>query len=84
MKHLRWFTIAAELLLLGGITALGTVWQGSGSVTGAFPFHASSVSLNGSASGGWAMFGLASSAAGLVLLTVSLLWALFETLQERR
>ena len=56
----RWLTIISDCLVLIGLIILGSGWQGSGNLTGALPFHGSSVSLTGSATGLHALLGVPS------------------------
>lgn len=74
----RWLTIISDCLVLIGLIILGSGWQGSGNLTGAFPFHGSSFSLNGSATGIYALLGVPSLLIGLILMVVSLIWTAFD------
>jgi len=78
----RWLTILSDVLVLLGLTILGSGWQGSANVTGAFPFHSSSVSLTGSAGGAHALLGVPSLLIGLILMVISLVWTVFEAVQR--
>ena len=78
----RWLTIVSECLILLGLTVLGSGWSGSASVTGAFPFHSSSVQLTGSASGAHALVGVPSLVLGLGLMVISLVWTSYEAVQR--
>ena len=78
----RWLTIISDCLVLIGLIILGSGWQGSGNLTGAFPFHGSSVSLTGSATGIHALLGVPSLLIGLILMVVSLIWNAVEAVQQ--
>ena len=78
----KWLTIISECLILLGLIVLGSGWNGSASVTGAFPFHSSSVQLTGSASGAHARVGLPSLVLGLGLMVVSLVWTSYEAVRR--
>ena len=80
--NLKWLTILSDGLLLLGLICLGSGWQGSATMTGAFPFHSSAVQLTGGATGTRVLLGLPSLLAGLVLMIVSLVWTIFEALQK--
>jgi hypothetical protein len=77
----KWLAIISDCLILLGIISLGVGWQGNLSVTGALPFHSSTVQLTGSASGGYALLGVPSLLVGLVLLLLSLGWMLVEAVK---
>lgn len=77
----KWLSIIADFLILLGLICLGIGWQGNLSVTGALPFHSSTVQLTGSASGGYALMGVPSLLVGLVLMLFSLGGMLWETLK---
>jgi hypothetical protein len=76
--NLKGLTILADVLILLGLIILGSGWQGSANLTGAFPFHSSSVSLTGSAGGAHALLGVPSLFVGLILMVISLVWTAFE------
>ena len=78
----RWLTIVSNSLLLIGLMILWSGWNGSANVTGAFPFHSSSVSFNGSAAGLHALLGVPILLLGLVLTIVSLVWNIVEAVQR--
>jgi hypothetical protein len=78
----RWLTIISDCLILLGLISLGSGWQGSANLTGAFPFHGSSVQLTGGASGGYVLVGVPSLLIGLILLVISLVWTVFEAVQR--
>ncbi len=78
----RWLTIVSNSLLLIGLMILGSGWNGSANASGAFPFHSSSVSFNGSAGGFYALLGVPALFLGLVLTVVSLVWNIVEAVQR--
>jgi hypothetical protein len=78
----RWLTIISDCLVLIGLIVLGSGWKGSANLSGAFPFHASSVSFNGSATGAYVLLGAPSLLIGLVLMVVSLIWTAIDVLQR--
>ncbi|HXW90826.1 MAG TPA: hypothetical protein VEK33_09800 [Terriglobales bacterium] len=78
----KWLSIISDCLILLGLICLGIGWQGNLSVTGALPFHSSTVQLTGSASGRYALMGVPSLLLGLVLMALSLGWMLWETLKS--
>lgn len=78
----RWLTIISDCLILIGIVILGSGWNGSANLTGAFPFHASSVSFNGSAGGAYALLGVPVLFIGLVLMVASLVWTTVDAVQR--
>jgi hypothetical protein len=80
--NLKRLTILADVLILLGLILLGSGWQGSANVTGAFPFHSSSVSLTGGAGGFHALLGVPSLLIGLILMVISLVWTAFEMVQR--
>ncbi|HYA25940.1 MAG TPA: hypothetical protein VEF05_17390 [Terriglobales bacterium] len=80
--NLKRLTVLADVLILLGLVLLWTGWQGSANLTGAFPFHSSSVSLTGSASGFHALIGFPSLLIGLILMVISLVWTVFEMVQR--
>jgi hypothetical protein len=80
--NLKWVTILSDCLILIGLILLGSGWQGSANVTGAFPFHSSAVSLTGGARGANALLGVPSLLSGLILMVVSLVWMTFDALQK--
>jgi hypothetical protein len=79
----QWLFTLATLLVFAGVISLIISWQGSMSVTGAFPTSSSSVQLTGSAKGGWAVVGLFCFLGGLVLLLISLVRAILEPFRNR-
>jgi hypothetical protein len=78
----RWLTIISDCLVLIGLIVLGSGWQGTANLTGAFPFHSSSVSFNGSANGVHALLGVPSLVIGLLLMIASLVWSAVEAMQQ--
>jgi len=78
----RGLTIVADCLVLLGLVILGTGWNGSANVTGTFPFHSSSVSLTGSATGTHALLGVPTLLLGLVLMLISLVWNAADAMQR--
>jgi len=78
----KWLTMLSECLVLLGLIVLGSGWKGSATVTGAFPFHSSSVQLTGSANGFYALVGVPSLLTGLALMVVSLVWSSYEAVQR--
>lgn len=78
----RWVTIISDCLVLIGLTLLLSGWKGSANLTGAFPFHSSSVSFNGSATGAYVLVGVPSLLLGLVLMVVSLVWNAVDAMQQ--
>ena len=78
----RWLTIISDCLILIGIVILGSGWNGNANLTGAFPFHASSVSFNGSASGTYALLGVPTLFIGLLLMVASLVWIAVDAVQR--
>ena len=79
----RKLTILADCLVLFGIILLGSGWNGSANVTGAFPFHSSSVQLTGGATGICALLGVPTLLIGLILMMISLVWTAFDEAQKR-
>ena len=75
-------TIVADCLVLIGLIVLGSGWKGSANLTGAFPFHSSSVSFNGSATGIYALLGVPTLVFGLVLMLVSLVWNTVDAMER--
>lgn len=80
--NLKWLTVVSDCLILIGLISLGSGWQGSATMTGAFPFHASAVQLTGGASGVHALLGVPSLLAGLIGMLISLVWTMLEALQK--
>lgn len=80
--NLKRLTILADVLILLGLIILGSGWKGSATLTGAFPFRASSVSLTGSAGGAYAFLGVPSLLVGLILMVISLVWTTFEMVRR--
>ena len=78
----RWLTIISDCLVLIGLIVLGSGWKGSANVTGALPFHGSSVSLTGSATGAYILLGVPSLLIGLILMVVSLIWTAVDAIQR--
>ena len=78
----RCLTIVSDCLVLVGLILLASGWNGSANVTGAFPFHSSSVSFNGSATGAHALIGVPSLVVGLILMGVSLIWSAVDAVQR--
>lgn len=78
----RWLTIISDCLVLIGLIVLGSGWKGSANLSGAFPFHASSVSFNGSATGAYVLLGAPSLLLGLLLMIVSLIWTAIDAVQR--
>lgn len=78
----RWLTIISDCLVLMGLILLLSGWKGSANLTGAFPFHSSSVSFNGSATGAYVLVGVPSLLFGLVLMIVSLVWNAVDAMQR--
>ena len=74
----QWLFTLATILIFVGVISLIISWHGSMSVTGAFPTNSSSVMLNGAATGGWAVLGLFTFIAGLIMLVISLIRAFTE------
>lgn len=75
MSLRRTFLLCAVFLILGfGLLATG--WHGSAGFSGMLPISESSVQLNGQASGGWAIGGLACLVLGIVLFVLSLVSAI--------
>jgi hypothetical protein len=74
----RWLTIISDALILVGLILLWTGWHGSATITGAFPFHASSVQLTGGATGFHALLGVNSLLVGLGLMVIALIWTILE------
>jgi hypothetical protein len=80
--NLKRLTILADVLILLGLIILGSGWQGTANLTGAFPFHSSSVSLTGGAAGFHALLGVPTLVIGLILMVISLVWTAFEVVQR--
>lgn len=80
----KWLTILSDGLLLLGLIVIGSGWQGTANLTGAFPFHASSVQLTGGATGTRVLLGVPCLFFGLALMMVSLIWNLVEVLSAER
>jgi len=80
--NVRWITIVSDCLVLLGLIILGTGWQGSANLSGAYPFHGSSVSLTGSATGVHALLGVPSLLLGLILMLVSLIWNAVDAMER--
>jgi hypothetical protein len=78
----RWLIIISDCLILVGIAILGSGWNGSANLSGAFPFHASSVSFNGSATGAYALLGVPALFIGLILMVASLIWITVDAVQH--
>ncbi len=72
------FLLCAVFVILGfGLLATG--WHGNAGITGAVPLSGSSVQLNGQASGGFAIAGLACLVLGIVFFIWSIVNALAGT-----
>jgi hypothetical protein len=80
--NLKRLTILADVLILLGLILLGSGWQGSANLTGAFPFHSSSVSLTGGAGSIHALLGVPSLLLGLILMVISLVWTTLELVRR--
>lgn len=78
----KWLNIISDGLVLLGLIILGSGWNGNANVSGAFPFHSSSVSFNGSATGAYALLGVPCLAVGLILMVVSLVWTTVDVVQR--
>ena len=78
----RRLTIVSECLVLLGLLLVGSGWNGTATVTGAFPFHSSGVQLTGSATGVHALVGVPSLLIGLGLMIVSLVWGSYEAMAK--
>jgi len=78
----RWFNLLSSVLILIGLLCLGYGWSGSATMTGAFPFHASSVQLTGSATGANALIGVPALFLGLALMIVCMIWTIVDTVQN--
>ncbi|HTZ95067.1 MAG TPA: hypothetical protein VMB18_01640 [Terriglobales bacterium] len=78
----KWLNIVSDGLVLLGLIILASGWKGSANVRGAIPFHASSVSFNGSATGAYALLGTPCLAIGLILMVVALIWTTVDVVQR--
>ncbi len=71
--------ILGFLLFAAGIVGLAAVWHGTMGFSAAVPLSGCSVTLSGSANGGWALLGFFATIAGLLLLIVAFILALLGT-----
>ena len=78
----KWLNIISDGMVLLGLIILGSGWNGNANVSGAFPFHSSSVSFNGSATGAHALLGLPCLVGGVILMVVSLIWTTVDVAQQ--
>ncbi len=79
----KWLNVISDGLILIGILILGAGWNGSANVTGAFPFHSSSVSLTGGATGAHALLGVPTLFVGFILMIISLIWMILDGVMQR-
>lgn len=73
----KYLLIASVLLCVAGFLFLGAGWHGAAGITAAYPLARASVQLCGSATGGYALAGVAFLALGMLAMIAATVSSLF-------